>query len=223
MKDWRRKQFLFLLLCGSLLLNACGGPYSYKPSGKGRFPAVIVLHGRAGIRQDHLDFASDLSRAGYVTSVVDYGLDLKPIVDNYDRLRMHPDVDPERIGMAGFSQGTEFALQFTLEHPDRKIRGIVNYYSGCPGCWYTGRVNYPPSLFLHGELDNEVYPKELTDFCEMQQKMNKVCEAHIYKGVYHAFTNDSPAYPGGLDHVTSRDAFKRAVAFFDKYVKGRQQ
>jgi len=225
MKNWRYKLILLGLIIGALSLQACGlHPYSYKPSGKGPFPAVIVLHTRGGIRDHLYEFASDLSRQGYVTSIVDYGIETLPIVENYDQLITLPEVDPNRIGMVGFSQGAGYTLHFTLSYPDRKIRGIVNYYAGCGwGCWHIERPHYPPALFLHGDLDDSVQPFELNDFCEMQRNMDKICEVHIYKGVYHAFDQDSPYYPGGLDYVTTVDAFQRAVAFLDKHVKGKSK
>ena len=106
-----------------------------------------------GIKPHLLNFAHDLSRKGYVTSVVDYGHDLQPIVDTYDKLKTLPEVDPKRIGMAGFSQGTDFTLQFVVAYPERTIRGSVNYYGFCYGCWSIGNANYPPLLLLQGDLD----------------------------------------------------------------------
>ena len=101
MKNGRYKLILLGLTIGALSLHACGLPHTYKPSGKGLFPAVLVLHSAGGIRENHLNFAFDLSRKGYVTSVVDYGVDLQSIVDTYDQLKTLPEVDPKRIGMVG--------------------------------------------------------------------------------------------------------------------------
>ena len=174
MKDCRYKLFLLGLMISLLLLSACGTAGLNKPSGKGPFPAVIVLHSSTGIHQHTLEFASDLSSEGYVTLVVyylsaQYGgysrrgagripdvieEELRLIVEAYDQLKAQPYVDPKRIGMVGFSLGANRALIFAVRHPERKIRGIVNYYAGCMGCGSTfPRAEFPPILFLHGDGD----------------------------------------------------------------------
>jgi len=204
----------------------------YKPPGKGPFPAVIVLHTCGGIQDYLLDFADDLSDEGYVTPVVDYlsapcgsGFDadvvkeeLRIIAEAYDQLKAQPAVDPDRIGMVGFSRGSNRALIFAQYYPDRKIRGIVSYFVGCWRCGYPayGIANFPPILFLHGDLDR-IQPFRLEKYCSFQRPAGNICEVHIYKGVYHNFLK------GDFNAFAEADAFKRAVAFFEKHVKGKSK
>ena len=199
----------------------------YKPSGKGPVPAVIVLHTIAGMQPHVLDFASDLSRKGYVTIAVDYfsGRGKLPpnrlgfsqhVEDAYDYLKTLPMVDPDRIGMVGFSLGPRKALEFAA-NSNKQIQGIVSYYVGRLYLVPSGRSEYPPILFLHGERDQESDPEQIRAFCAAQERLQKICEYHIYKDVYHAFTHRSRY--DGYDPRTAADAFKRAVIFLDKYVK----
>lgn len=228
-------KLLFLgLIVGGLLLQACGPAGLYKPSGMGPFPAVIVLHGKGGLQQHHLDFADNLSSEGYVTLAIDYlsgppGPDpevikeeLQLIVDAYDQLKALPIVDSNRIGMVGFSRGSNRALIFAATYPERKIRGIVNYYAGCFGCGniYT-TAKFPANLFLHGQLDGRTSPESIKIYCEGLRLRGSDCEVHIYKGVAHAFDSYSPRYV--YDSFTTADAFKRAVAFLDKHVKSKSK
>ena len=66
MKHWEFKLFLLGLMIGLLSLQASGLGMD-KPSGKGPFPAVIVLHSGRGLLPYHLDFAATLRRKGYIT------------------------------------------------------------------------------------------------------------------------------------------------------------
>jgi carboxymethylenebutenolidase len=204
--------------------------YMYTPSGKGPFPAVIVLHTIGGMLPHVQEFASALSSKGYITLAVNYfsgrgklayaklGYD-QHIVDAYDHLITLPMVDPERIGMVGFSLGPRKALEFSYSYPKKQIRGIVSYYVGRLYLEPAGLPGYPPILFLHGEKDQESDPEEIRLFCVAQKKMQQVCEFHIYQGVRHAFDHQSKY--DGYDHSATADAFKRSVVFLDKYVKDR--
>lgn len=238
-----RKYTLFLvgLLIGAFSLLACtpsirikSSVYDvditarlYKPPGEGPFPAVIVLHTIAGMQPHVTQFASALSREGYVTMAVDYfsGRWKLPynklgypqhIQDAYDYLKTLPMIDPDRIGMVGFSLGPRKALEFARDS-NRPIQGIVSYYVGRLYLVSPGLQEYPPILFLHGELDQETAPEMILSFCAEQERLQKVCEFHIYKGVRHAFTHES--HYNGYSPQTAADAFKRTVTFLDKYVK----
>ena len=220
-------------MIGLLPLSACGTAGLYKPSGKGPFPAVLVLHGSTGIHPFTQSFAHALSREGYVTFVFDYltaphgrGRDpdvikeeLQIIVEAYDQLKALPTVDPDRIGMAGFSMGSNRALIFVDNYSERKIRGIVSYYAGCWGCGDTiyRRAKFPSILFLHGDLD-KLQPFHLEGYCSFQRSAGNICEVHIYKGVGHAYLGVS-----NYDFFAATDSYKRAVAFFDKHVKGKSK
>lgn len=230
MKNCRHKLTLLGLVIGAFCIAGCAvtelkikssayredvTAYLYTPSGEGPFPAVIVLHTKAGIRSHVLDFASALSRKGYVTLTVDYYRNRSEnIVDAYDHLKNLTMVDPNRIGMVGFSLGSYKAFDFVLDNPGRKIRAIVNYYAG-GWFWEFGRSEYPPTLFLHGDLDDS--SSLVKPFCEDQKKIARLCEVHLYEGVGHGFDTHSPKYD--FDGFATADAFKRSLVFLDKHVK----
>jgi dienelactone hydrolase len=95
-----------------------------RPAKLGPLPVVIV-HPEAGYRAaDMRGVLNDLAEAGYFAVAADYQRrkgnhwrqslfpwqapgDPKRVID---RVRAHPDVDPERIGLLGFSQGGVFSL-----------------------------------------------------------------------------------------------------------------
>ncbi len=196
----------------------------YKPSGKGVYPAVIVLHHRGGLTDEIVDFTRELSNEKFVTTAVEWQTGTawpwEKVGAVYDYLQKLPEVDPERIGLLGFSrgalQGAEMAINWQKEKPPiRPIRALVSYYMG------RGVVDHgpelPPILFLHGDMDVETVADQVVETCEKLKKMGNVCKAKIYKGTRHAFTHDSRY--GEQDVQVSDDAYERAVAFLNKYLR----
>ena len=230
---WDCKLFLLGLVIGLLSLPAYGLDVA-KPSGKGPSPAVIVLHSGSGLLPYHLDFATALRLKGYITITPKYCFDqtdcdrgdhseqLRRIADAYDRLKTLPGVDSNRIGMVGFSRGASRAISFAEFYPDRKIRGVVSYYLAHLRYITFGRPEYPPILFLHGELDDEVTPVWIKSFCTVEKEIGKVCKFKIYSSVYHAFTHQTRRY-GPSNPSATADAWERAVTFLDKYVNGQSK
>ena len=198
--------------------------FLYKPSGKGPYPAVIVLHHIGGMTDMTKEFSAELSSENYVTLAVNYfsggGWYSDKVGAAYDYLQILPEVDPERIGMLGFSrgalEGTGIIIDWQNEYPIRPVRAMVSYYVGRGVNGAAPEI--PPILFLHGDKDVETDSRAVVAMCEELKKMGKVCEAKIYENTGHAFTHGSRY--GGYDHQVSVDAFKRAVAFLNKHLRG---
>lgn len=197
--------------------------FLYKPSGKGPYPAVIVLHTIGGMSEDIKTFSDELSNENFVTLAVDYfsggGWYSQKVGAAYDYLQKLPEVDPERIGMVGFSrgalEGTGIAMDWQNEYPIRPVRAMVSYFvgKGVNGA----ASDIPPILFLHGDKDIETDSRAVVAMCEELKRMGKICEAKIYENTKHAFTHSSRY--GGYDGQVSTDAYKRAVAFLNKYLR----
>lgn len=91
----------------------------FRPEGKEKRPAVIVVHGGAWITGDHRmenPFAAELARRGYVAATVEYRLsneakypaqihDLKAAVRYLRANAARYGIDPERIAAVGASSG----------------------------------------------------------------------------------------------------------------------
>ncbi len=197
--------------------------FLYKPSGKGPYPAVIILHHIGGMTNEIKEFSRELSSENFVTLAVDYftggGWYSDKVGAAYDYLQKLPEVDPERIGMLGFSrgalEGTGIIIDWQNEYPIRPVRAFVSYYVGRGVNGAAPAI--PPILFLHGDKDVETDSRAVVAMCEELKKMGKVCEAKIYENTGHAFTHGSRY--GGYDHQVSVDAFKRAVAFLNKHLR----
>jgi acetyl esterase/lipase len=113
----------------------------YQPSGKGPFPAVIVVHGGGWNSRDRSDMrgiSKKLAKRGYVALNIDYRLAprfLFPASSEDVRaaigwLRMHAaelGVDRERIGGWGYSAGAHLvALAATSDGPaETRLQAVV--------------------------------------------------------------------------------------------------
>jgi dienelactone hydrolase len=111
-----------------------------RPSGSRPLPTVII-HPEAGYRAaDMRGVLHDLAKAGYLAIAADYQRrmggrwreSLFPWRDPADprrvieRVRTHPDVDPKRIGLLGFSQGGVFSLLIAAYNGG--AAAVVAYY-----------------------------------------------------------------------------------------------
>jgi len=199
--------------------------YLYKPSGKGPYPAVIVVPVFWGMNDYSKEFSEELSGADYVTLTVNFrtgsGWADAKIGATYDYLQKLPEVDPERIGIVGFSKGGELGLNTIIDwgdgYPPRPVRAMISYYLGSHLRF--PHSDDPPILFLHGDKDDRTQWQEIVAFCEESRKEGRVCDYKIYKDTTHSFTHSSGGRHGVYDFHAERDAYKRAVAFLNKYLR----
>ncbi len=109
------------------------GSYRCTPPGAGPFAGVLYNHGGMGsmIGGDMSGTCAALAAAGYVgfakrrreTMPLEGHLD--DVLAGLDTLRESPRVDPERLGIMGFSRGALLALQTSLERPDQLDACII--------------------------------------------------------------------------------------------------
>jgi dienelactone hydrolase len=128
----------------------------YRPSGELPSPAVVLMHGCAGVLSKHRDWAEELADWGYTALIVDSfsPRGVKRICEaqnrvwaRFDRLRPQdaqaalsylrslPEVDANRIGLMGWSYGgttTLSLMEESLRPEDVDFSAAVAIY---PSCW----------------------------------------------------------------------------------------
>ncbi|MEM9633031.1 MAG: dienelactone hydrolase family protein [Pseudomonadota bacterium] len=216
-----------------------------RPDEDGPHPAVVLLHGCGGIQQSHFDWARLLTRAGFVTLVVDSfrprsltndcrGLSSSAspsarALDAFGALKFLNGlefVDPDRIGLIGWSHGGITVQDVTNSHGlgirfENTFRAAVALYPYC-----IADRTYPiPLLVLIGEADDWTPVSDCRKLEQYNKERQSDVELVVYPDAFHAF--DNPAVGTGFyflgasgqrhwlqyDANAHADAKERIVAF----------
>jgi len=181
--------------------------YLSKPDGSGPFPAVVYLHGCAGLSESTRHRVADLMTGwGYVVLAVD-SFATRGIKQSCDQTRANRQgdawgalrylsglgfVDPERIAIVGSSQGAIVGLQIASTHavdlfavPEKqKFKALVAYY---PWCSVASDQLSIPAVILIGELDDWTPASNCERWMQSRTGNGAPVKLVTYPGAYHAF------------------------------------
>ncbi len=189
-----------------------------------RFPAIIGLHGSGGGHTSMAEPASLLAAQGYAVYVLHYfertgttqidGLPtiarnfpawMKTLWDAVSFVATQPSVDPDRIGLLGFSLGAYLALSAAAI--DSRVKIVVDYFGGFPKEMKLFMRRFCPVLILHGEQDATVPVAEAYHLQQILEKKQIPYEMKIYPGVGHGFSGE-----------IWRDSGLRTLAFLNQHL-----
>lgn len=202
----------------------------YSPDTGHPSPAVILLHGCAGVMNKHRMWAKTLVDWGYSALLVDSfserGWDRICAADDdvwrkFNKLRLRDlraslaylqslsVVDAERISVMGWSYGGTIALaalDSALLKPDQSpgLQGGIVFY---PGCWdflqQKGKGQYlagAPVTILQGEADDWTRYENCQQLLERSQDSVYPVSLQLYPEAYHDF-DDPEQRVRTLSHV----------------------
>ena len=142
-----------------------------------------------------------------------------------DYLKTQPLVQPNRIGIVGFCFGGRVAYLAACNITD--LKAAVVFYggrilqplggSGPSPLEQTSQIN-APVLGLFGEEDQNPTPSDVAKIEAELKKHRKGHEFHMYPGCGHGFHCDAR---GSYRRQAAMDAWGKAMAWFDKYMKGK--
>jgi len=181
-----------------------------RPDGAGPFPAVVGLHGCAGMHDTTKQkLADDLVARGYVVLLVDSyatrGIKHACTSDAYlTFFKRRPDaygalvflagqtfVDPRRVAVVGFSAGAWVTLSVaapnSFEHfapGNLRFRAAAAFY---PPCWGAAARPGIPTLIFIGALDDWTPAAECTSKVAGWRSDGSPVELVVYPGAYHGF------------------------------------
>ena len=191
----------------------------YRPEGPGPFPAMVLLHGCAGVEPHHARWARWLTERGYVALVVDSwgsrGIVENcskgtPDVENTDRfddafgglryLQSLAYVDPGRIGAVGWSNGGVFSMAVvngpSLERARKRgvtlpaVRFRLGIGMSPGGCFSLVReVVVAPLLVLIGAADDWTLATTCEEMVKAMRAKGADATIRIFPGAYHYFDN----------------------------------
>jgi len=181
------------------------------PEGAGPYPAVVIVHGCSGILPSHSMWARWLQNHGYASLIVDGFTPrrvsevctkhdrlptAKRVLDAYAALTYLGDlteIDGERIGIMGFSNGgvvtMDVASRLTVnrhrELPYRFAVAIAFY----PECRFRSFEYGIPTKILIGALDDWTLARSCTMVINALARSSAPVELEIYPGAHHGFDN----------------------------------
>jgi dienelactone hydrolase len=199
------------LVSGGLIVGDHIEGYLAKPEGAGPFPAVVGLHGCAGMHDTTRQrLADELVAWGYVLLLVDSyatrGIEhactsgafftfLLRIPDAYGALLFlarQTFVDPQRVAVVGFSAGAWVTLsvaetnsfqQFVPEG-NLRFRAAAAFYPPCDQA--AGRPGIPTVIFI-GALDDWTPAADCSGRIANWGSDGPSVELIVYPGTYHGF------------------------------------
>ena len=203
-----------ITICGQLRVPVTGD--------EGKIPAVVIVHGSAGVDSRGALYAQALNEAGIATLEIDMwaargwlgGLTGRPqgvpetVPDAYGALRFLSElsnIDPDRIGIMGFSWGGVVTmLSATAYFAETYGDGLqfAAHIAHYPVCWVYNRVpgygfdlfTGAPVLIQAGELDTY----DLPDTCQnliasLSAEAKEFISVRMYKNATHAWDRLQPA------------------------------
>ncbi len=223
--------------------------YEARPAAAGRYPVVLVIPEIFGMHEHIKDVTRRFAAAGFlgitfepyareggvlhlpdiaaVRKVVDPIPDDRVMAD-LDAVaayaKSHPAAQADRIGVTGFCRGGMYTLLYAAHNP--RIKAAVPWYgqirpSLTPGVRTAGPLDlagriHAPVLGLYGGEDLGIPIADVREMEAVLKKAGKTTEFVIYPGAPHAFYAD---YRPSFRPETAADAWRRCVAWFDRYLK----
>jgi carboxymethylenebutenolidase len=206
-------------------------------AGASRLPAVLVVHENRGLNPHIEDVARRLALENFMafapdglTSVGGYpGDDAQggALFQKVDRAKMAEDLyaaavwvksrpdSTGRLGVTGFCFGGGIANALAVRM-GADLAAAVPFYGGAPPIAEVPKIK-AAVLVHHGSED-----QKLVAAWPMYEAALKAAgvtyEGHIYSGAVHGFNND--ATPQRYNKAAADEAWKRTIAWFNKYVRG---
>lgn len=223
--------------------------YEARPAKRGRYPVVLVVPEVFGMHEHIKDVTRRFAKEGFlaltfepyareggvvhlpdiaaVRKVVDPVPDGRVMAD-LDALvtygKGHEAAEAGRLGVTGFCRGGMYTLLYAAHN--REVKAAVAWYGQIrpqktPGVRAAGPLDVAariscPVLGLYGEADAGIPVADVKEMEAALKGAGKVAEFVIYPQTPHAFYAD---YRPSYRDAAAKDAWRRCVAWFDRYLK----
>jgi carboxymethylenebutenolidase len=221
--------------------GATGGPdirvYAARPEGEGPFPTVIMIHEFWGLNESIAGKADLLAEDGYLVIAPDtfrgsttgwvpraifqvisnepedVNVDLDSV---YAWLETQPDVDSDRIAIAGFCYGGRTSLTYSLHN--HRLAATVIFY-GSPETEPAILKTLPgPVLGIFGGADQSIPVEQVNAFDAALTEADIPHEITIYEGQPHAFVQDAQSIRAG---GAQGEAWNQMLDFLEENLKNK--
>ncbi len=228
-------------LVNTIIPGSGGAPdvraYVAQPQGEGPFPTVIMIHEFWGLNESIISLANLLAEEGYLVVAPDtfrgsttswvpraiyqvvstrpenVNADLDSV---YAWLESQPDVDSDRIAIAGFCYGGRTSLAYSLHN--NQLAATVVFY-GSPETDPAVLEALPgPVLGIFGSADQSIPVEQVNAFEAALTDAGVPHEVTIYEGQPHAFVQDAQEVQKG---GAQGEAWNQMLMFLEKNLKNR--
>ena len=216
--------------------------FEARPAATGTYAAVVVIQEWWGLNDHIKDIATRFAREGYVAIAPDLysrqGNKVTATPDEAGQLMMNLDkkdgvadllavvahlkkasgVNGERIGVAGFCMGGSYALLLPCHSPD--IKAAAPFYGEIPPNETLKKLGCPVRYF-YGDEDGWIQASDVERLRTALHDFGKAGDVVIYKGVPHAFFNDTRKEVYRPEQA--KDAWKRTLSLFARELRVSDQ
>ncbi|MBI3915057.1 MAG: dienelactone hydrolase family protein [Chloroflexi bacterium] len=209
--------------------------YLSRPKKDGTYPAILVCHENRGLTEHIKDVTRRYAKAGYVALAMDLLSRDGGTEKAADRVagllgNANPDqfvtdfksgltylsnqayVAKGKYGMTGFCFGGGVTWRCATQIPE--LKAAVPYYGPNPPIADIPKTQ-AAVLAMYGANDTRINAG-IPEVEAAMKAANKTFEKIIYPNASHAFNNDTG---GSYNADAAKDAYAKALAWFEKYVK----
>lgn len=209
---------------------------------KENMPAVLIIHDWMGPSDYTQKKAQEMAALGYVAMAADiYGKAIRPktpkeagdqagkyknqvnlfrkkIITALDLLKKQKGVDSKKIIVFGYCFGGTGALELARTGAD--LAGVVSFHGGLKTATRSENMQIrTPILILHGAIDPNVPPQEVSDFLTDLDKSKQDYQFISYSGAVHAFTNPAAGNDPSKGAAYNAKADARSWVHFLAFLK----
>jgi len=211
------------------------GGYLARPTIHGHRPGVVVVHEWWGLNTQIKGMADRLAELGFLVVVPDLyggrvadepglahelarGLNedraVTIIKGAIDYVKHYDKAKDRNVGTLGFCMGGGYALQAALRGAD--VRATVMFYGSVQTTREAVMPLRGPLLGIFGAQDRGIPVAEVRKFEAALREAHKKSLIVIYRGVGHAFMNETGP---GYDKATADTAWARATKFLTEALR----
>jgi dienelactone hydrolase len=179
---------------------------------RGKVPAIVILHGSGGVTSAERAYAEAMTKAGIAAFIVDWfgGRGVRNTQQDQSQisfpstavdtlmavkaLAQVPEIDPERIGILGFSRGGTSQVMANSETlatrwlgPSQRIAAFAIFYGGCNRYQSPLKPMAASILIVSGEKDDLTTADGCRIYAADLAAAGRPSEMHVLPGVAHAF------------------------------------
>jgi dienelactone hydrolase len=184
-----------------------------------KISAMVAVHGSSGVLRNGWAWARRLNEMGVASFVIDNftGRGVKETATDQSRLSpaadaagalaalrllaTHPQIDPKRIGVIGFSRGGSAAINTALE-PIRlgvvddslRFAAHVALYPGCAVPFVSAHLDGSPILMLLGGKDYYTPASNCLAYADELRARGASIQVVVYPDANHGFDSDAPPH-----------------------------